>query len=135
MQQSRNYMPIVLAIFTVFLLVASGLAIMFPSELLSFVREAMAGPGIWWAASARLVLAVLLWFSAPASRTPKSFKVLAVLAVMNVVFLVVIGSEGVLEIIDWFASWPLWGVQLPSTGGVVFGLFLLWAIFSKRADA
>ena len=128
-------MPIILAIFAVFILVASGLAIIFPSELLSFVREAVTGSDIWWAASTRVVLAVLLWFSAPASRTPKSFKVLAVLAVMVAVFLVVIGSEGALEIIDWFASWPLWGVRLQLIMGVAFGLFLLWSIFSKRADA
>lgn len=128
-------MPIVLAIFAVFLLLASGSAIIFPSELLSLVREAVAGPGIWWAASARLVLAGLLWFSAPASRTPRSFKALAVIAVMAAVFLVVIGTEGVLEIIDWFDSWPLWGVRLQSTMGVAFGLFLLWSIFSKRTAA
>lgn len=128
-------MPIALAIFAVFILVASGSAFIFPSELLSFVRDAVTGPGIWLAASARVVLAVLLWFSASASRTPKSFKVLAVLAVMSASLLVVIGSEGALEIIEWVASWPLWGVRLQLTAGMVFGLFLLWSIFSKRADA
>jgi hypothetical protein len=125
-------MPIVLASFAVFILLASSLAIIFPSELLSFVREAMAGPGIWWAASARVVLAVLLWFSAPASRTPKSLRALAVIALMAAVFIVVIGSEGVIEIIDWLASLPFWSVRLQTSGGVVFGLFLLWSIFSKR---
>ena len=128
-------MPIGLAIFAVFIVVASGSAIIFPSEFLSYVREAVLGPGIWLAAITRLVLAVLLWFSAPACRTPKTFKVLALLAVMGAVFLVAIGSEGVLEFIDWFASWPLWGVRLQTTVGVAFGLFLLWSIFSKRSDA
>ncbi|MEE4254880.1 MAG: hypothetical protein V2I50_12635 [Desulfuromusa sp.] len=128
-------MSIVLAIFAVFIVVASGSAIIFPSEVLSFAREVMVGPGIWWTAFARLVLAVLLWFSAPACRTPKTFKVLAVMTVMGAVFLVAIGSEGLLEFIDWFASWPLWGVRLQTTVGVAFGLFLLWSIFSKRADA
>ena len=128
-------MSILLAIFSVLMLVASVSAIMFPSEVLSSVRELIVGSGIWWAASARVILAVLLWFSAPASRTPITFQVLAIMATLSAVFLVVIGSEGMLEFIDLFGSWPLWGVRLASTLGVAFGLFLLWSIFSKRADA
>ncbi len=128
-------MPIILAIFAVFILVASSSAIVFPSEVLHFAREAMVGSFIWWAASARIFLAILLWFSAAASRTPKTFKVLAVLTVIGAVFLVVMGSERMLDFIEWFATWPQWGVRLLSTVGVAFGLFLLWSIFSKRADA
>jgi len=128
-------MPIALAIFAVIIVVASAIAIVFPSELLNYVREVLAGPGIWWAASTRLLLAVMLWFSAEASRTPITFRVLAILALAGAVFLVVIGTEGVIHVIDWFSSWPVWGVRLPSILGVAFGVFLLWSISSKRADA
>ncbi len=128
-------MPTAITIFAVFIIVASGYAAIFPSELLSFVREVIAGSGLWWAAAGRLVLAVLLWFSAPVSRTPITFKVLAVLALMGAIFLIIIGSEGVLQLIDWFASWPLWGVRLQSTLGVLFGMFLLWSVSRKRAAA
>ena len=128
-------MPIALAIFAVIIVVASAIAIVFPSELLNYVLEVLAGTGIWWAASIRLLLAVLLWFSAEASRTPITFRVLSMLALAGAVFLMVIGSEGVIHVIDWFNSWPVWGVRLPSTFGVAFGLFLLWSISSKRADA
>jgi len=135
MLQSRKYMPIALAIFSVIIVVASAIAVVFPAELLNFVLEVMAGSGIWWAASTRVLLAVLLWFSAVASRTPITFRVLAILALASAVFIVVIGPEGLIQIISWFSSWPLWGVRLPSALGVVFGLFLLWSITGKRADA
>ena len=135
MHHSRKYMPIALAIFAVIIVVASAIAVVFPSELLNYVLELMAGSGIWWAASTRVLLAVLLWFSAVASRTPITFRALAILALASAVFLVVIGSEGLIHIIDWFSSWPLWGVRLPSALGVAFGLFLLWSILGKRADA
>ncbi|MFT5140777.1 MAG: hypothetical protein ACI9H8_001979 [Lysobacterales bacterium] len=128
-------MTIALAIFSVFMLVVSGSAIIFPSEVLSFLREFVVESGVWWAALGRVVLAVLLWFSAPSSRTPKTFKVLAVLAAMGAMFIVAIGTAGMLEIVNWIASWPLWGIRLESTLGVAFGLFLLWSIFSKRVDA
>ena len=135
MHQSRKYMPIALAIFAVIIVVASAIAVVFPSELLNYVLEVFASSGIWWAASTRVLLAVLLWFSAVASRTPITFRVLAILVLASAVFLVVIGSEGLIQIINWFSSWPLWGVRLPSALGLAFGLFLLWSISGKRADA
>jgi hypothetical protein len=128
-------MPIALAIFAVLIAVASASGVLFPAEILSFAREMIVGSGWWWAAGARLILAVLLWFSAPVSRTPITFRVLAILALLGATFIVAVGSEGVLEIVDWLATWPLWGVRLESAVGVVFGVFLLWSVTRKRADA
>ena len=124
-----------LAVFAVFIAVASASGVLFPAELLSFAREMVSGTGIWWAAGARLVLAVLLWFSAPKSRTPITFRVLAILALFGATFIVVVGSEGVLEIVDWFYTWPLWAISLESLIGVAFGAFLFWTVTTKRADA
>jgi hypothetical protein len=109
--------------------------VLFPAEVLSFAREMIVGSGVWWAAVARLILAVLLWFSAPASRTPITFRVLAVLALLGATFIVAVGTEGMLEIVDWLASWPLWGVRLESAVGVAIGVFLLWSVSGRRADA
>ena len=134
MHQSRKYMPIALAIFAVIIVVASAIAIVFPFELLNYVVEVLAGLGIWWAASTRLLLAVLLWFSAEASRTPITFRVLAILALLGATFIVVVGTEGVLEVVEWLAIWPLWGVRLASALGVAFGAFLLWSVTRKRAE-
>ena len=128
-------MPIALAVFAVLIALASASGVLFPAEILSFAREMIVGPGIWWAAGARLILAVLLWFSAPVSRTPITFRVLAILALLGATFIVAVGSEGVLQIVDWLASWPLWGVRLESAVGVAFGAFLFWSVKRKRADA
>lgn len=125
-------MTIALSIFAVFIVIASGSAVIFPSEILAYAREALSGHSIWWAASARAILAVLLWFSASASRTPKTFKVLAVVAAMSAAFLVVIGTDGILEIIDRFDAMSLWAIRLLTCLGVAFGLFMLWSLHSKR---
>lgn len=124
-------MSIALTIFAIFVALASASGVLFPAELLSFVREAVTDTGVWWAAGARLLLAVLLWFSAPTSRTPRVFKVLAVLALLGATFIVVIGSDGVHEIIDWLYTWPLWAVRLESLLGVAFGVFMFWSVNSK----
>ena len=135
MQQSRTFMPIALKILAVLIAVVSASGVLFPAEVLSYARELFVGPGWWWAAVVRLILAVLLWFSAPVSRTPTTFRVLAVLVLFGAIFIVVTGAEGVLEIIDWLSSWPLWGVRLESFVGVAFGVFLFWSVTQKRADA
>ena len=127
-------MSIILTIFAVFITLSSASGVLFPAEILSFVREMIDGPGIWRAAGARLILAVLLWFSAPASRTPITFRVLAILALLGATFIVVVGTEGVLEVVEWLAIWPLWGVRLASALGVAFGAFLLWSVTRKRAE-
>ena len=121
----------VLAVFAVLLALASISGMLFPAEILSWVREAFLDTGIWWAAGVRLILAVLLWFSAPVSRTPIAFRVLAILVLFGAGFIVTIGSEGVLEILDWLGSWPLWGTRLSSALGVAFGAFMFWSVTQK----
>jgi hypothetical protein len=123
-----------LAIFAIFIALASASGVLFPAELLSFGREVIAGPGLWWAAGARMALAVLLWISAPVSRTPGAFRVLSILALFGATFIVVVGSDGVLKIVDWLYSWPLWAVRFESLIGVAFGAFLFWSVRSKRAE-
>lgn len=128
-------MPLALTIFAVIIFVASVSSVLFPAELLLSAREMIVGSGVWWAAGVRLILAVLLWFSAPVSRTPITFRVFAILAFLGAVLIVVMGSEGTLQLVDWLASWPLWGIRLVSAVGVAFGVFLLWSVTRKRDDA
>ena len=128
-------MQIALAFFAVFMIVTAGFGVIFPNESLSFLREIVVGPGLWGAIGGRLVLAVLLWFSAPVSRTPITFRVLAILALISALFVVTVGSQGLLEIIDWYAAWPNWGIRLQATLGMAFGVFLLWSVASRSPDA
>ena len=88
----------------------------------------MAGLGLWVAVIARLILALLLWFSAPFSHTPVTFQVLAILALVAAIALPIIGVQRILKLLDWVASWQQLAIRLWCLLGVGFGGFLLWSI-------
>jgi len=128
-------MAIALAIFSLIIVLLSAYGAFRPSVLTSFVRSFMAGPGLWVAVVARLILALLLWFSAPLSRTPVTFQVLAIIALIAAIALPTIGTQRILKLLDWVASWRHSVIRLWSLLGVGFGGFLLWSISSNWAAA
>ncbi|GBF26867.1 hypothetical protein MnTg02_01909 [bacterium MnTg02] len=121
-------MAIALAIFSLIIVLLSAYGVFQPSVLTSFVRRFMAGFGLWVAVVARLILALLLWFSAPFSHTPLTFQVLAILALVAAIALPIIGGQRILKLLDWVASWQQLAIRLWCLLGVGFGGFLLWSI-------
>lgn len=121
-------MAIALAIFSLVIVLLSAYGAFRPSVLTSFVRGFMAGPGLWVAVVARLILALLLWFSAPLSHTPVTFQVLAIIALIAAIALPIIGTQRILKLLDWVVSWRQSVIRLWSLLGVGFGGFLLWSI-------
>ena len=121
-------MAIALAIFSLIIVLLSAYGVFQPSVLTSFVRRFMAGLGLWVAVIARLILALLLWFSAPFSHTPVTFQVLAILALVAAIALPIIGVQRILKLLDWVASWQQLAIRLWCLLGVGFGGFLLWSI-------
>ncbi len=121
-------MSIALAIFSLIIVLLSAYGFIQPLVLTSFVRRFMAGLGLWVAVVARLILALLLWFSAPLSHTPVTFQVLAILALVAAIGLPIIGAQRILKLLDWVASWRQLAIRLWCLLGVGFGGFLLWSI-------
>ncbi len=128
-------MAIALAIFSLVIVLLSAYGVFQPSTLTSFVRRFMAGLGLWVAVVARLILALLLWFSAPLSHTPVTFQVLAILALVAAIGLPIIGAQRILKLLDWVASWRQLAIRLWCLLGVGFGGFLLWSISPISAAA
>ena len=121
-------MAIALAIFSLVIVLLSAYGVFRPSILTSFVRGFMEGPGLWVAVVARLILALLLWFSAPLSHTPLAFQVLAIIALVAAIVLPIIGIQQILKLLDWIASWRQLAIRLWCLLGVGFGGFMLWSI-------
>lgn len=122
-------MALGLAVFAVIIALLSMLGVIWPLRLTSFARSLMAKPsGLWIAVLVRVILAFFLWFSAPLSRTPLTFQVLAVIALAAAFALPLVGTQRLLRLIDRVASWRTWGIRLWSSVGVVFAAFLLWSI-------
>lgn len=124
-------MAIALAILAVVIVVLSIYGVVLPHRLVGLVRGVMSrGLGLWSAVAVRLLLAALLWFTAPVSHTPTLFKALAAVLFLAAIALPVVGRPRLNRFIDFFASWPPWAIRLPCLFGVALGGFLWWSISS-----
>ena len=121
-------MPITLAVLASLIVGLSAYGMLMPAKITVLVRSAIAGSGLWAGVSVRMLLAVLLWFTAPLSHTPFAFKALAALALASGVALPIIGTRRLLKVVDRLVSWPTWVLRLLSLLGIAFGAFLLWSI-------
>lgn len=120
-------MTTLVAAFALLIMTMSVYGFIKPQGYVAFARWLDSGPALWGAAALRLALAVVLWLAADASRTPTTFKVLAVVAVLGAMTLPVMGRERFRRLFDWGAAQPPLLLRALCALGVGFGLFLLWS--------
>lgn len=122
-------MVIALAILSVVIVVLSVYGVLLPYRLVGLVRGITSGGLVLWIGVAvRLLLAALLWFTAPVSQTPTAFKVLAALFVLAAIALPIVGRLRLERLLESLASWPPWAIRLPCLLGIAMGGFFLWSI-------
>lgn len=125
-----------LSILSAAIVVLSMYGVLLPHRLIGLVRGFMAGGlGFWMAVAVRLLLAALLWFTAPVSRTPTLFKATAALVFVAAITLLIVGRPRLQRFIESIASLPPWTVRLPCLFGLALGGFLLWSISSAFGAA
>ena len=104
-----------------------------PNALPQAAEAFLSPSGLWVAAAFRLTLGILLWMAAVASRTPRIFRVLGVLAVLGALALPVVGLDGLAAVITWGTDQSdllLRGMGLMVTA---LGAFLFWAARTRKA--
>ena len=103
-----------------------------PTRLLDFADLWVTTRGLWIAAALRLLVGVLMWIVAGASRTPKTFRVLGALFVVTGVLLPILGLDYLRGIVEWGSSRSdgvLRGMGLLAT---VLGAFIAWSAAPRR---
>ena len=88
----------------------------------------MAGPGIAGAVGIRLLLAFLLWFSAPVAATPAAFRAVAVVVFVAALLIPLLGAAGIVRLIDQIASWPSAVIRTLLSLGLAFSVFVVWSV-------
>ena len=120
----------VLAIVSALLGVLFLLGVVRPRRLIAVARGVLGGTGVAGAVGVRLVLAALLWFSAPVSSTPGVFRVLATVMLVAAISALVLGTDRVVRLVDRMADWRPVFVRLPIAAGLVLCVFMLWSVSS-----
>lgn len=121
-------MTAVLAMFAVIIVSATIIGVWRPETLIELARSMLAAPKLWIVVLARIVLGLLLWFTASQSRTPLAFQVFSVLAMMAAIALPILGSTRILEWVDRYSLLPRSLLRMHCLVGMAFGVFLFWSI-------
>ena len=118
----------VLAILSALLSALFLLGVVRPHRLIAVARGVLGGTGVAGAVGVRLVLAALLWFSAPVSSTPDTFRILASVMLVAAISALVLGTDRVVRLLDRMAGWRPAFVRLPIAIGLVLCVFMLWSV-------
>ena len=124
----------ILAVVSALLGVLFLLGVLSPSWLFMIARRFIGGTGAGGAAAVRLLLAVLLWFSAPVASTPTAFRALALVMVMAAAGALVLGKDRVARLADRMAGRPPAVVRLPIAIGLALCAFVLRSISSAIGE-
>jgi len=104
------------------------LGVVRPQRLVAVARRILGGTGVAGVVGVRLVLAALLWFSAPVSSTPGTFRVLASVMLVAAISALVLGTDRLVRLVDRMAGWRPVFVRLPIAVGLALCVFMLWSV-------
>ena len=99
-----------------------------PRRLIAVARNLLGGTGVAGAVGVRLLLAGLLWFSAPVSLNPGAFRVLASVMLVAALSALVLGTDRLARLVDRMAGWRPVFVRLPIAVGLALCVFMLWSV-------
>lgn len=112
-----------------------GIAIVAAPEALLRVPQRLASPaGVAFAGGGRVALGVIFWLASDQSRTPRTLKVIAVLAVLGGITLLVIGVPGLTSLIEWGTSQGNTYWRAAGAIAACLGAFLAWSAMPPKGD-
>jgi hypothetical protein len=123
------------AAFGVLVMGVGTMVLVEPRGLVDFADLFLTPSGLWVAVALRLVVGVLLWVSAPASRMPRVLKVLGALFVLSAFVLPVVGLDRIRGIADWGAGLDDIALRSVSLMALGLGAFIIWSVWPRRSDA
>ena len=104
------------------------LGMLSPPRMLMLARRFIGGTGVAGAVAVRVLLAVLLWLSAPVASTPAVFRTLAFVMATAAVGALVFGKDRAARLADRMAGRPALAVRLPIAIALALCAFTLWSI-------
>ena|SRR5262245_35254714 len=120
--------------FTFSLVVAAlgALGVVAPGSLGAVVATLLTLTGLYVAAALRIVLGAALFVAAPASRFPRTFRVIGIPIVVAGLATPLVGVERARAIVEWETARGLMFMRIPATFALALGLFLVYAMAPGR---
>ncbi|MEO8653833.1 MAG: hypothetical protein ABI409_06895 [Ramlibacter sp.] len=106
-----------------------------PVVLLEFGRALLAPPALYGVAAVRVVFGLLVLLVAADSRMPGILRVIGLIIVVAGLLTPLFGTERSLEAFTWFSEQGPLFVRIVAVLPVIAGLFLVYAINSRRQVA
>lgn len=106
-----------------------------PQQLPTYANRFVSPTGLWVAVGMRLGVGGLLWFTAPASRTPTVLRVLGVLFILSGLTLAVLGLGRLQGIVDWGSDLDALAFRSVGLVAALVGAFLVWSVSPRRSEA
>lgn len=103
-----------------------------PNAIVELSRNVLSPTGVAIAGGGRVAIGIILWLASGESRTPRTFKVIGVLAVLGGITVWIIGVSGLTSIVAWGSSKGdavLRGVGVVSA---CLGAFLAWSAMPPK---
>ncbi|MEY2579537.1 MAG: hypothetical protein QOI49_2361 [Verrucomicrobiota bacterium] len=118
------------------LLILVGLTgVLWPEGLMGLMTYSFTSTGIYVAAITRMVMGALLLVAAPATRTPKTVRVIAVLIFLAGVATALINPDRAQVLKDWWLSHGPDALRIAACFPLAVGLFILVATLTKRRNS
>jgi hypothetical protein len=129
-------MALVARTLSIMVAVLGGIGIVAPASLLAFAGLFLSPAGLYAAAAIRLVLGTALVVAAPASRAPKTVRVLGVVIIVAGVVTPLVGVERARAIVEWWTAQGTAFMRAWAGVALAFGLFLAYAVAPRplRSD-
>lgn len=105
-----------------------------PQQLPTYANRFVDPSALWIAVGMRVSVGALLWFTAPASRTPAVLRVLGVLFILSGLTLAVLGLERLHGIVDWAAGLDDLTFRAIGLGAALVGAFIVWSVSPRRSE-
>ena len=121
-------MTLIALVLSLCVVALGALGIVSPRGLLNFVRRFDSWGGLYAAAAFRIVLGIVLFYSAPTSHAPELLRILGMIILGAGLITPLIGLKRFRQIVDWWSSQGLTFIRIGAALAFVFGLFLAYAV-------
>jgi hypothetical protein len=118
------------------LLILVGLTgVLWPEGLIDLMKYSFTSAGIYAAAITRMVLGALLLVAAPATRTPKTVRVIAVIIFLAGVATALISPERAQVLKEWWVTRGPDPLRIAACFPLAVGFFILFATLTKPRNS